>query len=202
MSKRNGKLSYSSLTLDDLQQRFKLALRLEAVFTKVVPIAPPELLREALQRAGSLAMVSEKARAEFIVAPILLEMREQLHQAVSIYSGVRFDVSPAEGLQGICDFMVTKSPPLPVVQAPVLVLVEAKKNDLDEGLGQCGAEMLAAQRFNLRDNLPGVTVFGCVTTGELWQFLKLEETNLVIDPEKLYIDSLAKILGTLVKMGQ
>jgi hypothetical protein len=96
-----------------------------------------------------------KARAEFIVAPILLEVREQLHETISIYSGVRFDVSPEEG---VYDFLITKSPPLPAVQTPVIVLVEAKKNGLEEGLGQCGAEMLAAQRVNLGDNLPNLTV--------------------------------------------
>ena len=201
MGNKAKQLSYGSFTLEAVKQRFKLTLLLEAIFPEVAPVTPSELLRSSLQRASSLALLSEKARAEFIVAPILLEVREQLHETISIYSGVRFDVSPEEGLQGVCDFLVTKSPPLPAVQTPVIVLVEAKKNDLEEGLGQCAAEMIAAQRVNQRDNILDLPVYGCVTTGELWQFLKLADTHLVIEPEKLYIEALDKILGMLVRMA-
>ena len=197
-----SRMTYSSRTLEGVKQQFKLTLLLEPVFPEIPPITPSSLLQETLQRAASLALLSEKARAEFIVAPILLEVRAQLHDTISIYSGVRFDVAPAEGLQGICDFLVTKSPPLPAIQAPVIVLVEAKKNDLEDGLGQCAAEMIAAQRVNERDNLTGWPVYGCVTTGELWQFMKLTDTTLFIDPAKLYVRELDKILGMLARMGK
>lgn len=199
-SKKKQK-SYSTFSLDLVRRQFDLTLLLEKFFTEVAPIIPSELLKASLARAGVNALVSEKARSEFIVAPILLEVKEFLKNTVSVYSGVRLDVAPEEGLQGICDFIVSKSPPLPTLQTPLIVMVEAKKNDIEEGLGQCAAEMVAALRLNQMEGLASPSIYGCVTTGELWQFLALEAKTLKIDPERIYIEHVDKILGILIKMA-
>ncbi|MCP4399173.1 MAG: hypothetical protein GY801_17965 [bacterium] len=44
-------------------------------------------------------------------------------------------------------------------------------------------------------------VYGCVTTGELWQFLQLEEQELKLDPQKIYIEHIERILGIFVNIG-
>ncbi len=90
-----------------------------------------------------LALVSEKARSEFVVAPILLAAREMSRETLTIYSGQRLDVDPERGLQGECDFILALSAPLPRLRAPLLIIVEAKKNDIEAGLGQCVAQMVA-----------------------------------------------------------
>ncbi len=200
MERSQRKQSYSTMSLEAVRKQFQLKLVLQQFFTEIVPVVPSEFLRTTLRRAEDLSLSSEKARSEFIVAPILLELRELVQHSISIYSGVRFDVAPKEGLQGVCDFIVTKSPPLPTVQAPLIVMVEAKKNDLEEGLGQCAAEMVAAQRVNQEEKVDHANVYGCVTTGELWQFLQLSEKTLLIDPGKHYIDQIEMILGILLKM--
>lgn len=61
--------------------------------------------------------------------------------------------------------------------------------------------MIAAQRVNQEESQEERGVYGCVTTGEIWQFLKLTGQELVIDPTKLYIEHIDKILGILVKTG-
>ncbi len=200
--KATRKISYSTFSLELARKKFQLTLSLRALFAAVEPVTPSELLRESLHRASDLAVISEKARAEFIVAPLLLEVREVLQSQISIYSGVRFDVAPDEGLQGICDFIITRTPPFPTLQTPLLVMVEAKRNIVEDWLGQCAAEMVAAQRVNLEENSDYKTVYGCVTTGEIWQFMQLKERELVIDPTKLYIEHLDRILGTLVEIGK
>lgn len=192
--------SYSYMTLEYVRGYFHINIRTHQVLVAAKPIAPSDFLRTALQRTAGLALSSEKARSEFLVTPILLEARDYLQNNINIYSGIRFDVSPTEGLQGICDFIISKSPPTPIVQAPLLCMVEAKKNDIDAGLGQCAAEMLAAQRFNMAETTTDNVVYGCVTTGELWQFLSLEANILNIDPKRLYIEHLDQILGTLIKI--
>ncbi len=194
-------LSYSAFTMDMVCKKFNIRLALKELFGDVEPVPPSDFLRTMLRRSGSLFLYSEKARSEFIIAPVLLEIREILNHAVSIYSGMRLDVSPDEGLQGICDFIVTGTPPFPTVQFPLIMLVEAKRNAVEEGLGQCAAEMIAAHRLNQADELSYNTVYGCVTTGELWQFLQLEDTNLLIDPAKIYIEHIDRILGILLTMG-
>jgi hypothetical protein len=195
------KLSYSAFTMDMVCRKFNIRLSLKGLFDNVEPVPPSDFLTTILQRSGSLFLYSEKARSEFIIAPVLLEIREILNHTVSIYSGMRLDVSPDEGLQGICDFIITKTPPFPTVQAPLIMLVEAKRNAVEEGLGQCAAEMIAAHRLNQEDELPFSKVYGCVTTGELWQFLQLEDKNLLIDPTKIYIEHIDRILGILLAMG-
>jgi hypothetical protein len=194
-------LSYSSFSLDLVRRRFGVHLSLKPLFAEAAPIPPSDFLRQSLQRAADLSLLSEKARSEFIVAPILLELRELCHHEISIYSGVRFDVAADEGLQGVCDFIVTRTPPFPTIQAPLMVMVEAKKNAIEEGLGQCAAEMLAAQRLNREEQTERTVVYGCVTTGELWQFMALQEQELCLDPAKIYIEHVDNILGILFWMS-
>lgn len=78
---------------------------------------------------------------------------------------------------------------------PVLCIVEAKKADVDSrAFGQCMATMVAAQRFNQHQSI----IFGCVTTGNDWQFLRLTEDLFEIDPETYYENQLPVVLGVLI----
>lgn len=192
----NRSLSYRSMTITYVIDTFQLLFKEARLFQQVTPVQPADWLLEVLQRSRRLPLVSEKARSEFIVAPILLNFRE-IAADVNIYSGTTFDVEPAQGLKGVCDFIISKSEPFPVVRAPVLMMVEAKKNDLDEALGQCAAEMVAARIFNQRHNNAIETIYGCITTGELWQFLKLAGNTLTLDEERIYIEKVDLILGML-----
>jgi hypothetical protein len=121
--------------------------------------------------------------------------RELSQNRFAIYLGQRLDVDPGKGLLGECDFILTATLPLPVIQAPVLIIVEAKKDDIESGLGQCAAQMIGAQRLNQRDETGIETVYGCVTTGEAWQFLKLDHAVLEIDADRYYINEVGAILA-------
>ncbi|MGH9802916.1 MAG: hypothetical protein ACRD82_21320, partial [Blastocatellia bacterium] len=197
LAKRKAARSYSDLTIGDLKQMFGLKAGTGSLFPRVSPIAPSSWLTETLEKGRQNAMVSEKARAEFIVTPVLLLAQGLSRKQVSLYSGIRLDVDADKGLKGVCDFVFSQSPPLPFLEAPILVLVEAKKNDVEEGIGQCAAEMVAAQIFNRESGNSIPVIYGCVTTGETWQFLKLTGVNLVIDEDRYFIDSVTKILGIL-----
>jgi hypothetical protein len=189
--------SYGDLSLDDVRKNFNLAISRPGLFEVIEVIEPSKWLQEVLEEGFEVSVVSEKARSEFIVAPILLYIRELHKGKVSIYSGVKFDVDPEKGLQGTCDFILSKSPVLPTVQAPAFIVVEAKKNDIEEGLGQCVAEMVAAQIFNKKEGHEIPSIYGCVTTGESWQFLRLAGKNLEIDKNRYFIVKLGEILGIL-----
>ena len=147
-----------------------------------------------------MSIVSEKARSEFIVAPILVYLREVHHEKISIFSGIKFDVEPEKGLRGTCDFILSKSAMLPFIQAPAFVMVEAKKHDIEEGLGQCAAEMVAAQLFNEREGNRVPRIYGCVTNGENWQFLRLTGSQLEIDQSRYFLNQLPEILGVLSRI--
>lgn len=188
-------MAYSDFTLQAIEATFGVAARPAALFEAVRPAPVPDWLRAQLDRGLQLPLVSEKARSELIVMPILLACREQSGGAIAVFSGPRLDVSPEEGLAGECDFLLARTPSVPEVRAPLVAVVEAKKNDVEAGLGQCVAQMIGARRFNERAGEPIRAVFGCVTTGEVWQFLRLEGPVAAIDRRRYYLDDLAGILG-------
>jgi hypothetical protein len=189
-------MTYSDFSLASVCKTFGLTIRSEPLFVPhPPPLDVPQWLVEALTKGMQLAFGSEKARSEFLVVPILLTSRDLSHNNFSIYSGQRLDVDPALGLAGECDFLLTNTPPLPIIQSPIVTIVEAKKNDLEGGVGQCVAQTVGARVFNQRESSEIEMIFGCITTGEAWQFLKLEQTSVSIDSSRYYIDNVGAILA-------
>jgi hypothetical protein len=191
-------MSYSDFTLESVSRLLGVVTRPADLFPDLHPIPVPDWLQETLARGTQgvqLSLISEKSRSEFIVAPILLASREVSGNRFVIYSGQRLDIDPEKGLIGECDFILSATEPILPLQAPIATVVEAKKNDIEGGLGQCIAQMVAADRFNRsagRDNLP---VFDCVTTGEAWQFARLAGLEALLEHRRYYIDRVELILG-------
>ena len=173
-------MGYGDYTLDYFLSQFDLSIVQSPLFEHLQPVEPSEWLRDTLRKGRAIAFFSEKSRSEFIVAPVLLSCQEMANDQCCVYSGVRLDVDAEKGLKGECDFIIAKSPPTPALQAPLLIVVEAKKNDIEEGLGQCAAQMIAARFFNERHKIELDQIYGCVTTGESWQFLRLRQRELLV----------------------
>ncbi|NEP35629.1 hypothetical protein [Moorena sp. SIO3B2] len=168
------------------------------LFTDIAPVEVSELLQQILKRNIPLANAinTEKARSELLIAPTLLEIREIFHNEVGFFSGSEFNIDAELGLNGYCDFILTASREIYEIHRPVVTLVEAKNENIKGGLAQCIAEMVAAQRFNERENV-NLPIFGAVTTGLIWQFLRLEGVLVWIDLQEYYIRDTAKLLGIL-----
>jgi hypothetical protein len=189
-------MAFTQFTLEKVKNDFGVTLQVAPLFPRVTPLAVSSWLEQTLQVTKTLAFQSgsEKARSEFIIAPILASFA-QTERRFSIFSGQTFEVDAAIGLTGECDFLLSLSPDSPIVEAPVFALVEAKKQDIEGGLGQCAAQMVAAWRFNQQHKLSLPAVYGCVTSGETWQFLRLEDNRLTIDQTRYYLDRLELLLG-------
>ncbi len=165
------------------------------------PIPPSDTLIDYLNLSLPLAAAgSEKARSELIIAPVLLEIRRILGKEISLFFGEEFTVDESIGLNGICDFIISHSPELLAIEAPVIVLIEAKKADLTPGIGQCIAEMIAAQRFNEQKKQPISKIYGVVSSGILWRFMKLEGQTVTIDLMDYPLQPVEQILAFLVWM--
>lgn len=145
-----------------------------------------------------LALITEKGRSELVTAPLLAQVWHRSRRQVAMISGVEWTVDAAVGLNGVADFLLCRSPMLYFVSAPVLVAVEAKRDSIPDGLGQCAAEMVAAQRFNQKAGKPIDPIYGCVTTGSVWKFLRLTGTQLDIDIDEYSISQPDRILGVLL----
>ncbi|QTA92461.1 hypothetical protein [Desulfonema magnum] len=210
-------MAYSEFDLDTVTKSFNLTIEHEKLFEKIKQTGVSSWLEESLEKGLKLSLGSEKARAEFIVAPVLLASRELSHDSFYLYSGQNLDIDPERGLKGNCDFILTNSPPSPTMQSPIAVITEAKKNDIEGTLGECIAQMLGVRLYRRIISLflyraawmlgtkysekQGTrelrTIFGCVTTGETWQFLKLRGKTVWIDSDRYYINKVDKILGVL-----
>lgn len=193
-------MAYSDFTLETAVATLGISTELTIIFPDLDPLPIPVWLQETLSKRTPLALISEKSRSEFIVVPILLASRELSQEKLAIYSGKRLDVDPEKGLVGECDFILTLSPPILPLRSPIVTLVEAKKNDVEAGLGQCIAQMVAARIFNQSANCSGFPIFGCVTTGEVWQFLKLQEFVVSMDERRFYLDDVGSILAVIQRI--
>ena len=196
-------MSYSEFTLRKAKRDFDLTtVEAGRFLPQTEPIDPSLYLTESLIEGLPLATAtgSGKARSELIISPILVEVRKILQRQVSLFSGEDFTVEPELGLSGVCDFLISRSREQILIEAPAVVIVEAKKADLKIGLGQCAAEMVAAQKFNEINNIPIATIYGSVSSGTVWRFLKLESKTLTIDLNDYPVPPVEPLLGMLVWM--
>ncbi len=194
-------MPYSQFSVEQIKTNFGITFtRRVGLFAYIPEIEPSIFLQQTLQFNLPLALEinSEKARSELIVAPILVEIKKRLPERMSLFSGREFNVDPARGLSGYCDFLISRSPEQLVIESPVIALVEAKNDNIQSGLGQCMAETIAAQIFNQRQENNIQTIYGVVTTGSIWKFFKLEGIAIEIDTDEYFINNVSKILGILI----
>ena len=199
-------MAYRDFSLDRAIADFQLQENYDQLFPDLKPIPPSDALLRFLKVGQAIALPggNEKARSEFLVAPILMELELYYGERLAIFSGKNLDVDQGQGLTGECDFLLGRGPARMMVRSPIFTVVEAKRDDVESGLGQCLAQMIGAQQFNqssVQDNSDagqsGQTIFGCVTTGEIWQFLRLQDDTFTIDSNRFYIDRLDRVLSCL-----
>lgn len=195
-------MAYSDFNdLPSVINQFKLELIQETpqLFADSPPIQPSNLLSEILRRNVTrvvLELRSEKEKSERIISPILTELQEISSTPINVFSGETFNVDKSNGLNGVCDFLISKSPISITIVKPIITVVEAKKSDLALGLPQCIAALVAANKFN-KDMQQ---VFGVVTTATQWTFLSLRNNAVTIDPTIYLFPPVDKILGILMAM--
>jgi hypothetical protein len=194
-------MAYADFTLDMVESALGLTIQPGDLFPGIEPSPVPAWMDEALRMGReSAALVSEKARSEFIVVPILLAARHCFEGELAIFSGQRLDVDPSRGLVGECDFLLALAPPIPRLKSPLVTVLEAKKGDIEAGLGQCIAQVAGARIFNERAGDSDAPVFGCVTNGGEWQFFRLDGSEVILDRRRFYLDRPGDILAALVQI--
>jgi len=192
-------MAFGDFTYPEVADGLGLIVAETDLFTGVVPLSPRAELLEAL-RVGArlgLSVNTEKARSEFLIAPVLVEFHRITGEAFGLFSGVELVGDASRGLIGYCDFILTRSPRVLSLTAPLITIVEAKNDNLHNGLGQCIAAMVAARLFNERHGSQAPVLFGLVTTGSAWKFLRLVDTALSIDRREYFINEVGHILAIL-----
>jgi hypothetical protein len=188
-------LGYSSYSFISVKKKFGLRSINGDLFGDSVMIPPSDWLLTALHIGGQLPTVSEKSRSEWIVAPILMELKRNNIDKLSILSGENLDIDKDLSLTGECDFIFSRNPNALIIESPIFCMIEAEKHDILGGLGQCIAQMIGAQRLNEQDGIHYSMIYGCVTTGKAWQFLKMEGNIVTIHPNEIYLNEVPRLLG-------
>ncbi|HEY9610112.1 hypothetical protein [Allocoleopsis sp.] len=199
-------MPYSQFTtITKVKEAFNLST-IEGIrfLPEIAPILPSNTLQDYLEETLPIAIAtgSEKARSELIITPVLVEVRRILNRKVTLFSGEDFTVDESLGLNGRCDFLISRSAEMLAIEAPAVVIIEAKQADLKTGFGQCVAEMVAAQKFNDAKTKSIPIIYGGVSNGVQWQFLKLEGQTITIDLIIYPLPPVEQILGFLVWMVQ
>ena len=157
--------------ISEVQETFDIVYA-EEDFVKVQEAEPSEQFLQDFEwtRQNLNVFVSEAARRETIVFPILKANYKAYADNYELWIGT--SIAYNENLSGTPDYLISTRSRLgkTVVGKPLIILVEAKRNDFDRGWGQCLAELVAAQKMN---NDAAFPVYGIVTDGNLWQFGRL-----------------------------
>jgi hypothetical protein len=194
---------YADFTLQIVKERFGLKIIDRPFCESLPPAEPGGAFAKVFGDFFELGLVAQtdKARTEFLIAPILVNAASYMENTVKLFSGHDFDVDHAKGLNGYCDFIFSRSANNPfTIDTPVMTIVRPKEGILDDGWGPCVAQMLAAGIYNQNRDPSISVIYGCVTSGKRWQFLKLEGTELTIDINHYNLMPVQKILGILTWM--
>jgi hypothetical protein len=192
-------MAFSNFRYPDVLATFGLEERMANLFGHVSPV-PLGPAGQVAVRGAELAQTvhTEKARSEWIIGLLVLDLWERYHGQAGVYSGVELDADAEAGLNGFCDFLISSAPQLPRPRAPLVTVVEAKNDSVPNGYGQCIAGMVGLQRFNRKEGREVPTVYGCVTTGASWRFLTLTGSLVTFDAVQYDYTQPDRILGILV----
>ncbi len=187
-------MAYTDFSLEDIRDKFKTENKKVVLFPKLMPVRPSERLKNELKDAEELPRRTEKAKSEWVVAPVLKEVWRKNQKYFTIYSGEVLNADASKGLNGECDFILAKDIQSYSINYPIIHIVEAKKNDFDIGVPQCAAQLLGAKVFNKRMGVEVDKIYGCVTTGDDWLFMSLDN-QLNIDNHVYKLSSLSELLA-------
>ena len=188
---------YSNFTTFEDIKSLGLGVKRQKLFEQIAPIEPSDFLIQTLKINREIPMESEKAKSELLITPILNEVRIQHSRRFTFFSGYQFNVDSSRGLKGFCDYLISSKEDAIFIESPLIAVVEAKHNqDLPDAAPQCIAEMYAAQIFNEKNNESQKYIYGVITTGYDWLFLKLENSTVYFSPtDRYFLNNLPELLG-------
>ena len=181
-------------------QSVSLTQRRQGVEPCLCCVIPPQYFDQKLKNTDY--SVSEASICENLIYPVLKETWKSFLSHFYLWSHPTWYVD--EVLSGIPDYLFTQPTKYgkAVLGAPVLITVEAKKDNFQEGWGQCAAAMIAAQKLNANNQ---ITIYGIVSNGETWEFAYLEGdriTKNIIGYSIFELHKLYEALHFVLKQSQ
>jgi len=144
-----------------------------------------EVHQQILDGIQYVSITSEQARREFLIAPIIRQICRQTHKRVR----VEYPVTVNNWLKGTLDYYFQD-----------LLVIEAKRDNLDNGFTQLAVELIALDQWINSDN---PILYGAVTTGNDWRFGEFHrQQRQIIQDIKLYRvpEELELLMGILIEL--
>ncbi len=196
-------MGYSNFKhLKQVKKAFGLAEKSLELFPAPTVLPISDWLQKTLEIAYQMPLTNEKSRSERIVSPILMEIYGHFNKKIALFSGEALDVNSHDDLSGACDFFFALHEPKREMEAPVITLVEAKHESFDQGMAQCAAQMYASYLFNQQEGKDIQTIYGCVTIGEEWLFMKYVDKTIYIDYKPVSLSQVGTIVGMFCEILQ
>jgi hypothetical protein len=192
-------MAYKKYTGVEIKDLLGLQLESTKLFddAQIKNMNPTTRLLLSLEMSQEMALTTEKAVSEYLVSPILAEVKIANSKKITLFSGEQLNVDRGRNLNGEIDFFFAKTTHALAKKAPILCIVEAKIGLIDTGIPQAAAQMYAARIKNEEEGSNIRIIYGAVTDGKTWRFLKLEGQVLYTDLTILYISNVPLLLGTL-----
>ena len=183
-------------TISEVLETFRIRYTENDFFQVEEPLGPSKHFLQdfAFCRENIDVFASEAARCETIIFPVLKEIYKAYANIYALW--IQKPIAYDQTLSGTPDYLISTKSELgrPVVGIPLILLVEAKKNDFEQGWGQCLAELVTAQRIN--DNLE-FPVYGIVSDGIWWQFGRLVNDAFTQNRTSFSVDNLPMLFGAI-----
>lgn len=171
------------------------------LFAGVEPVEPSAELRRSLGEFYNVGARTLLARCVYFVGPILVELVRRVPGPLAATPAVAFGARDERAEPGTYNFALARGKCYFDIDGPVFGFVQVTTDWLAGGLGKCATGMVGARAFNARNKVPQPALYGAVTCGKTWQFVKLEGQTLAIDTRTYYPDDLPKVLGILVSIA-
>ncbi|OLT59262.1 hypothetical protein [Moorena bouillonii] len=182
-------------TIADVQKHYQIKYE-EGTFIVSQDTDLPEIFLKDLEFYKETIDVfsSEASRSEIIISPLLRELYKKYYKTYAFW--IQKSIFYDQILSGTPDYIFSTKSELgkTVLEKPLVIILEAKKNDFQQGWGQCLAELVASQKINQDVQRP---VYGIVTDGNLWQFGRLKRDIFTQNIENFTIDKLSRLYGAL-----
>ena len=188
-------MAYTDFTFEDLREKFGLEYNEKRFFSQIIPIKPSNFLLQQLEVADEFVLRSEKMKSEYLVIPVLTFLKQHNRDHIQLFSGENLPADKKARLNGEVDYIWIGRPKAAELQEPIICTCEAKKGSIEDSLAQCAAQMYGARVFNQRKKNNIVDIYGCISTGTDWQFMKLEGQTIWKDMKIYTLSNLPELLG-------
>lgn len=195
-------MAYSDFTAFNISKRFDVKFKKEELFADVKPIEPSDWLIETIKNAIDVGFDDGISCSEGLVTPVLLEFSFINNHSYTEYYRMNFDVDEQNGLEGECDFLYSCSSVQEFITNPFFCLTNVGliEKDVEQGIIQCAAQLIAGKKLNDLQNGVHQVLYGCCTTGFEWTFVQYVDNQVVINERKYLISELPLLLGVLQRI--